>query len=154
MSIGRDIVEEFYDKRIETYVNRLVEEWKQHGKIIISVDYDDTLYPWKLGNNSDINRTIRLVQEAYNTGAYVVIFTASEPERHQEIQDHCEKIRLPINSINKNPISLPYGNNGKIYYNINLCDRSGLNEALDILERAMYRMRGYQQTLKPATDVA
>lgn len=142
------------NKEIDKYVNRLFEEWKQHGKIIISVDYDDTLFPWKLDNHDDINRTIQLVQEAYNTGAYIVIFTASDPERYEEIKKHCEKIKLPINTINKNPIDLPYGKNGKIYYNINLCDRSGLNQALDILELAMYKLRGYQQTLKPAMDVA
>ncbi len=137
------------------YSERLLEEWKQHGKIIISVDYDDTLYPWRKDFNSDdIQRTIKLVQQAHNTGAYIVIFTASDTDRYEEIQKHCESIKLPINAINKNAIPLPYGNNGKIYYNINLCDRSGLNEALNILEEAMYAYRGYQQTLKPATDVA
>jgi hydroxymethylpyrimidine pyrophosphatase-like HAD family hydrolase len=135
------------------YSERLLEEWKQHGKIIISVDYDDTLYPWRKDfNGDDIERTIKLVQQAYNTGAYIVIFTASDPDRYEEIQNHCESIKLPINAINKNAIPLPYGNNGKIYYNINLCDRSGLTEALNILEEAMYAYRGHQQSLK-TTDV-
>ena len=124
------------------YIDRLYNEWKQHGKIIISVDYDDTIFPWGLGNKEDIDRTIKLVQIAHETGAYIVIFTASAPERHEEIQKHCESIRLPIDSINVNPIELPYGKNGKIYYNINLCDRSGLTQALDILESAMYKIRG------------
>ena len=136
------------------YTQRLLEEWKQHGKIIISVDYDDTLFPWKMGNEEDIQRTIKLVQEAYNTGAYIVVFTASDPDRYSEIQNHCEKIKLPISSINKNPIDLPYGKHGKIYYNINLCDRSGLTQALDILEESMYQYRSYLQQQKPATDVA
>lgn len=135
------------------YSERLLEEWKQHGKIIISVDYDDTLFPWRKDfNGDDINRTIQLVQQAHHTGAYIVVFTASDPDRYEEIQKHCEEIKLPINAINKNAIPLPYGNNGKIYYNINLCDRSGLVEALNILEEAMYAYRGYQQTLK-TTDV-
>lgn len=136
------------------YAKRLLEEWIQHGKIIVSVDYDDTLFPWKMGNDEDIQRTINLVQEAHHTGAYIVVFTASDPERHPEIQAHCEKIRLPISSINKNPIDLPYGKNGKIYYNINLCDRSGLTQALDILEESMYAYRSYLQQQKPTTDVA
>lgn len=139
---------------VDTYVDRLLEEWKQHGKIIISVDYDDTICKWNLNNNADVARTIRLVKEAYNTGAYVVIFTASAVDRYPEIQEYCDKLEIPISCINKNPIDLPYGNNGKIYYNINLCDRSGLLQALDILETAMYRYRAYLQTQKPATDVA
>lgn len=136
------------------YTERLLEEWKLHGKIIISVDYDDTIFHWSLDNKEDVERTISIVKLAKETGAYVVVFTASNQERYLEIQAHCEEIRLPIDAINKNPIDLPYGKNGKIYYNINLCDRSGLIEALDILEVAMYRYRSYLQLLKPATDVA
>lgn len=136
------------------YKERLFEEWKQHGKIIISVDFDDTICKWNLDNHEDVERTINLVRQASQTGAYIVIFTASSVERYPEIQRYCEGLRLPIDAINKNPIELPYGNNGKIYYNINLCDRSGLTQALDILEDAMYQYRGYLQTQKPATDVA
>lgn len=125
------------------YTKRLVKEWQTHGKIVISVDFDSTLYPYPtIENHEDIERTIKLVQLAYVTGAYIVIFTASPPERHEEIQLYCDKIKVPVNSININPIDLPYGNHGKIYYNINLCDRSGLTEALQILEDAMYIIRG------------
>lgn len=127
----------------DKYVDRLVQEWRTHGKIIVSVDFDSTLYPYPtIDNQADIERTINLVQLAYATGAYIVIFTASAPDRHEEIQAYCEKIKVPINAINENPIALPYGNHGKIYYNINLCDRSGLTEALDTLEAAMYTIRG------------
>jgi hypothetical protein len=137
------------------YIKRLTEEWVTHGKIIISIDFDDTLFAWKSGfNKEDIERTIKLCQEAYLTGAYLVIFTASNIERYPEIQAYCEEIQLPISAINTNPIPLPYGNNGKIYYNINLCDRSGLVDALDILEAAMYQMRSYQISNKHLDDVA
>lgn len=125
---------------IEKYINRLYEEWKTHKKIIISVDYDDTLYPFKLGNSEDIERTIELVKQAQEIGAYIVIFTASSSDRYEEIEIFCDNLGINIDSINTNPIKLPYGNNGKIYYNINLCDRSGLTQALDILEKTMKKM--------------
>ncbi len=125
------------------YVERLFNEWIEHKKIIISVDYDDTIFPFKLDNIEDIERTIGLVQIAKAIGAYVVIFTASDPERHLEIQEYCESIKLPIDSINRNPIDLPYGKNGKIYYNINLCDRSGLRESLDILDKTIDKVQAY-----------
>lgn len=138
------------------YVDRLLTEWKQHGKIIISLDFDDTIYLYNntLNNKSDVERAISLAKQCYMTGAYIVIFTASDPERYPEIQKYCEQLQIPINAINANPIELPYGKKGKIYYNINLCDRSGLVEAMDILESALYKYRGYQQTLKTTTDVA
>lgn len=137
------------------YVERLLNEWKQYGKIIISVDYDDTIYPYRKDfNEEDRERAIKVIQEAYHTGAYITIFTACNQDRFEEIQKYCEEIRLPINSINSNAIPLPYGHNGKIYYNINLCDRSGLKEALDILEESMYQYRSYLQLQKTTTDVA
>jgi hypothetical protein len=52
---------------------------------------------------------------------------------------------LEIDGINTTPIDLPYGNNKKIYANIFIDDRAGLNESLNILEMAMYRIRGSRQ---------
>ncbi len=125
---------------IDKYVNRLYQEWKTHEKIIISVDYDDTLYPFKLDNTEDVVRTVKLVKQAQEIGAYIVIFTASTSDRYKEIKSYCNDLGINVDSINTNPIKLPYGNNGKIYYNINICDRSGLNQALDILEETMKKM--------------
>ena len=143
------------EPRIRKYVDRLLDEWKSHGKIIISVDYDDTLSHWKLNNEDDITRTVKVIKEATLTGAYIVIFTACDHARYPEIKNYCTEMGLLIDSINQNPIELPYGKEqgSKIYYNINLCDRSGLTQALDILEAAMYKYRGYLQNKKPAIEV-
>ncbi len=125
------------------YTERLYNEWKQHDKIVIAVDYDSTIYPWHtIDNKEDIERVIKLLQVAVNTGAYIVINTCSDPSRHEEIQKHCESLKIPINGINSNPIDLPYGKHGKVYANIYLDDRAGLLESLDILETAMYKIRG------------
>lgn len=127
------------------YKTRLYQEWKQHGKIIIAVDYDDTLFPWKYKSPEDLanlDKTIQLLRTAKETGAYIVIFTCSDPDRHEEIQAYCEKIRLPIDAINSNPIDLPYGKHGKVYANIFLDDRAGLTESLEQLEEVMYMIRG------------
>lgn len=125
---------------MKQYINRLYNEWLEHKKIIIAVDYDDTIFPFKLGNNKDIEKTIKLVKKAQEIGAYVVIFTASDPERHESIKEHCKSIDLHIDSINENPIELPYGKFGKIYYNINLCDRSGLQQSLKILKKTIKKI--------------
>lgn len=125
------------------YTERLYKEWQQHGKIVIAVDYDSTIYPWHtIDNKEDIDRVISILQVAVNTGAYIVINTCSHPDRHEEIQKHCEYLKIPTNGINTNPINLPYGKHGKVYANIYLDDRAGLNEALNILEEAMYKIRG------------
>lgn len=126
------------------YIDRLYNEWTQNSKIIIAVDFDDTISPWRWKSDEDISQfkdLIKLLNLCFETGAYIVIFTACNSDRHDEIRDYCKKMNLPISSININPIDLPYGKNGKIYANIFLDDRGGLNEAIHILTEAMYRVR-------------
>ncbi len=124
------------------YTQRLVNEWRTHKKIVIALDFDSTIYPYhNLENQKDIDRTIQLVQLAHNVGAYIVIFTASVEERWEFIQQYCDSIKIPVSSINKNPIDLPFGNTGKVYGNIFLDDRGGLTQALDILEGAIDEMQ-------------
>lgn len=136
-------MKEYFDKNPESipYLERLEEEWRLHGKIIIACDYDDTISPWKM-QNQDFRRVFEVLKFAKQTGAYVVIFTACKPERYAEITDYCLHNGLEIDGINKTPIDLPYGNDKKIYANVFIDDRAGLNEALNILEMAMYRIRG------------
>jgi len=71
------------------YSQRLLIEWRTHGKIILAVDFDSTIYPYHtLDNKKDIDRTIDLVKKAYEIGAYIVIFTASVEDRFKFIEDY------------------------------------------------------------------
>lgn len=136
-------MKEYFDQNPEAipYLERLEREWDTHGKIIIACDYDDTISPWGM-HGSDFNHVIKLLKEAKTTGAYITIFTACNEDRYPEIREYCSSKGLEIDSINQTPIPLPYGNNGKVYANIFIDDRAGLNESLKILEYAMYRHRG------------
>jgi hypothetical protein len=136
-------MKEYFEKNPEAipYLERLENEWEQHGKIIIACDFDDTISPWKM-HNSDFNRVFDILKVAQQTGAYVVIFTACKADRYDDIKKYCSDNGLVIDGINKTPIDLPYGNNSKIYANIFIDDRAGLNESLAILEMATYRKRG------------
>jgi len=129
------------DSRIIPYVDRLENEWDQHGKIIIGIDFDDTISPWRM-NDFDFDSVIKILKVAKETGAYLVIFTACNEERYPEIISYCQSKGLEIDRINETPIELQYGNKSKIYANIFIDDRAGLLESLDILEMAMYRVRG------------
>ncbi len=139
-------MKEYFEKNPESikYLDRLVKEWEMHGKIIIAVDYDDTISPWKL-EDFDPKQTLEVLRVAKQTGAYVVIFTACSPDRFSEIREYCSSVGLEIDAINENPIQLPYGNSKKIYANIFIDDRAGLNESLNILELATYTIRGSRQ---------
>ena len=136
-------MKEYFEQHPESrpYLDRLVQEWDQHGKIIIACDYDDTISPWKM-HNADFKRVIETLKKARQTGAYLVIFTACDEQRYAEILNYCQRSGLEIDAINKTPIDLPYGKNAKVYANIFIDDRAGLNESLNILEMATYIIRG------------
>ena len=136
-----------FSNNVKKYIDRLIQEWTQHGKIIIGVDFDDTISPWKMNDNDTYNRVIDLLKIAKQTGAYIVIFSACDENRYDDIKKYCKESGLDIDAINKNPIDLPYGRNNKIYANIFIDDRAGLNESLTILETAMYNVRGMQHGL-------
>ena len=133
------------NEEIDRYIERLVQEWTQHGKIIIACDFDDTISPWRF-HNFDFERVINMLKIAQQTGAYIVIFTACNIDRYDEIRKYCADKGLTIDAINQTPVELPYGKNGKIYANIFIDDRAGLHEALHILETSMYKVRGNKQT--------
>jgi hypothetical protein len=143
---------------MKKYINRLLSEWITHGKIIIAVDYDDTISPWGFKSDEDLkylDKTIQILKKAKETGAYLSIFSACDENRYEEIEKYCESKGLKIDSINKNPIEgLLYGHNGKIFANIFIDDRAGLNEALFILETAMYKYIGYKKSLEHLDDAA
>jgi hypothetical protein len=135
---------------MEKYVNRLLEEWKQHGKIIIAVDFDDTISPWKLNTEKNINdsRIVEILKVASQTGAYIVCFTACNPDRFPEIENKFKSLGIKLDKINENPIDLPYGKHKKLYANIFLDDRAGLDESLKILDSTIWNYRGYLESKK------
>ena len=135
------------------YVNRLVNEWKEHGKILCAVDFDDTISPWRLQDQETCDTIIEILKQVKQTGAYLIVFTACNADRYPEIISYCESKGLKIDEINKNPISLPYGNNGKVYANIFLDDRAGLNESILTLQTALYEYRGYLQNQQQLDEI-
>lgn len=125
------------------FKDRLLIEWQKHGKIIIAIDFDDTLKGYTFKSYSDetrYERTVNLLKRAKKIGAYIVIWTAAEPSRYEYILWYTRQLGLEIDSINKNPIELPYGNNGKIYANLFLDDRAGISQSLDLLESVIKEM--------------
>lgn len=123
------------------YVSRLVEEWTQHKKIIIAVDFDDTISHYKLNSQDECDQVINLLLEAKKIGCYIVLFTACDNDKHHELIDFCQKKNLQIDSVNKNPIELPFGHSGKVYANIFIDDRGGLNESMNILSQAINELK-------------
>ena len=120
----------------ENVTNRLIEEWKKYGKIIISYDFDDTVFDfWKKGRNySDM---ISLLQRCEKVGAYFIVFTANDDI--EMIKTYLTENKIPFNKINENMEFVKFTSR-KIYYNILLDDRSGLKSAYECLKSAVEHM--------------
>jgi len=110
--------------------NRLKKELKEHGKLILAVDFDSTIYDYH-NNGHSFNNVIDLLRR-WRQYSYIVIFSASPPSRYKQMQDYMYENNIPFDKINENVVDgVPKG--AKIYYNALLDDRAGLREVYDIL---------------------
>lgn len=120
-------------------IDRLVREWRKHGKLIIACDFDDTLKPYSLTDEENLfrmKRTLNILKDCISTGAHVIIYTARRKDKFPEIEDWCKENELPIYGINVNVEGIPFGNDQKPYANIYLDDRAGVEYALMVLAAA------------------
>lgn len=125
----------------EVCVNRLYREWSKHKRLIVACDFDDTVFAYH--NPDDTHHHVfNLLEQCQRAGFYIVLWTASAPDRYTMMQEYMRNRGIAVHSINTNPVELPFGNNGKIYYNILLDDRAGLGQAYDTLKGVLERIRG------------
>lgn len=131
---------------IQQCVNRLITEHDKHNQLIIAYDFDGTVFNFP-GNFSDIEQNesdhkevLDLLRTCQKRGFYLCVFTASAPSRYPKILEYCKQLGITPHTINENPIPLPFGNHGKIYYNLLLDDRAGLSAATETLRRVLFHL--------------
>jgi hypothetical protein len=147
-SIG--IINSLEDKKeIDTYLstetatNRLIEEYKEHGTIIIAYDFDDTV------NAKYPGVTCRKVQDLLRVCSqlpfYMVCYTARCEEKElEEVKTILNHLNIRYDRINED--TYDYMNNyhpkievtHKIFYSIFLDDRAGLASAYKTLLDFVY----------------
>ena len=128
---------------MSNFEDRLLNEWVKHKKLAIACDFDGTIFVFnsKYEKQELCDFVIETLLEAQKLGTLIVINTASIPERFPFILEYCKEKGIIVEAINKNAIPFPYGNNGKVYSNIYLDDRAGINEALLILKNVIIRYK-------------
>ena len=112
-------------------VNRLVEEWKKYGKIIIGYDFDDTVFDFHQKDRTYKN-VINLLKKCKKLGAYFIVFTCCGEDEYDKIKNYLNENKLPYDKINEN-IDFVKFTGRKVYYNIMLDDRAGLSSAYKVL---------------------
>lgn len=120
---------DFYLNSNNAY-KRLEDEYLKYGKLIIACDYDDTLYDFHKKGRT-YNDVINLLQR-WKDYAEIIIWTGNGEEKYDDITKYLEENDIPFNGINCD--SNVKVNGRKIYANVYLDDRAGLQEVYGMLE--------------------
>jgi hypothetical protein len=125
---------------INFYINRLVTEWLKNDKIIIACDLDDTIIPYNEELKDKCNRIVNLILECQKEGIIFLINTARSNEQLKNVKEQVESLGIEVHGINEmhKEWDKPYGINGKIYANIFLDDRGGLDDCYWILDTTFH----------------
>lgn len=112
---------DFYLSEQNCY-QRLEDEFKKYGKLIICVDFDDTIYDFhKLGRTYDDVINLLKRWEPYSE---VVILTGNGESQYPIIEEYMKQIGLKYKGINCDS-SISFGGR-KTYANVYVDDRGGL----------------------------
>lgn len=125
-------------------INRLLDEWRRYGTLIIAYDYDNTVFDY---NNRGyvFGDVIELLRNCKREGFHLTVFTSCNDDRFPEIKTYLESHMIPYDSINETPDFIPYKGR-KVYFNHLLDDRAGLSAAYRILIRVIYNIRAIKAT--------
>lgn len=123
------------------FYQRIEDEYIKHGRLIIAVDYDDTIFDtYKRGETYD--QVIALLKR-WQPYADFVVWTASLPERYPSICEYCQMRGIHVAAINDNVPPIKYNHLEKcrkIYANVYVDDRAGLGWSVQALTQLIERI--------------
>lgn len=116
------------------YVNRLYNEWCRHKKIIIKVNFDDTVCPVTKAVPDYSERVLVLLRKC-QPYAHIMLDTTRMHRTYVPLVNYMKTHSIKVDSVCTSPVNIPFHDTG--FANITLDDRAGLLEAMDILEEAL-----------------
>lgn len=121
----------------------LIKQYKDHGSLLISFDFDDTVSMFSVDEGYKrlhlINRALLALRFAAKQGHKLICYTANPNVEH--IKTYCKFNNIQIDYLNRSPVE---NGGGKIYYNIFLDDKCGLKSATDTLLAALSKIQELQ----------
>lgn len=121
---------------------RLWAEYNKYGSLVVAVDYDDTLFDFhRTGSSYEMVK--QLVRDLHSIGCKIIIWSGSE--NINDIDVYLKENNIPYHLINEN--LLVNGNwvsgkdSRKIYANVYIDDRAGLEQVYNDLTKLVYEVR-------------
>jgi hypothetical protein len=126
--------EEFFTN--QRFIDVLINDYKEHGNIIVAFDFDDTIQPSKGGISCE--PVVKLLQVCSALGFTMICYTARTLNSDiNMVKDTCKKLNIKCDYVNEESDAIKaereYEHDNKIFYNIFLDDRAGLVSAFEIL---------------------
>jgi hypothetical protein len=117
-----------------TAYNRLYEEYKTHGSLVIGVDFDGTLNDYHREGHS-YPRLHQLLRDLKAINCKIIVWTAYPDLSY--VLKFMKENDLPCDGVNIDGIPLPWGSR-KPFYSALLDDRAGLREVYSNLDMLAY----------------
>jgi hypothetical protein len=113
----------------ENSQNRLIEEYRNYGSLVVAFDFDDTVYDFHKKGRI-YNDVIILLKKLKSINCYLICWTGQEDLKF--VSNYLTANKIPFDSINENP---PFHKlkSKKVYANVYLDDRAGLKQVYDEL---------------------
>lgn len=128
----------------EYCVRKLVKNWIDHKKIIILLDFDNTILPYNDVERNLCNKVFESVLEAQKLGTHLILYTCRDGRDLDNAIDYCGKRGLYFDDVNPQTPSFE-GLSIKPLCNIMLDDRAGLMASLEVLNDAIKLYKEYLQ---------
>ena len=128
--------------KFDSSYDRLWAEYQKYGSLIVAVDFDDTLYDFH-GTGESYELVRQLVRDLHKTNCFIAIWTGNQ--NTEFIEAFLSENNIPYDSINDEAHvskkllgdSIPR----KLYANVYLDDRAGLNHVYNDLRRLLANLK-------------
>lgn len=124
----------------DSLYDRLLQRYKQHNKIVIAYDLDDTVRPFSPEcKNTGCIQVQELLREYIPYADFIVYTSNMDMEGNIKF---LEENNLPYHAINENLPYIKYTRlPNKIHYNVFLDDKAGLKEVYETLEKLLRTLK-------------
>ena len=114
--------------------DRLLEQYKLHGSLVVAFDFDDTIYDYHK-KGFTYPKVVSLLLECQELGMTLIMLTTTEDENHyKENLAYCKSLGLDVKYVNTGPV-MPKAR--KPFFNVYLDDKAGLRQAYDMLNHVV-----------------
>lgn len=122
-------------------IDRLKREYQEHGKLIIGLDFDNTIYDY-YEEGLDLEPVIELLRKCKDLG-FIMCLHSLVPQNADmtayDKREYCEKLGIKVDFINSSPVLTDQDSfvPNKPFYSILLDDRAGLSASYNILKTTL-----------------